>query len=563
MKRFLLGLSLLALAAGLPACGGGALGQDTATPDTVVEIDTIVPADTADLAPDEASVDLPPDEPLPPPVVACTDDTDCDGTPCLETSAGRRCAKACGDEAPCDPGWSCLELAGVSYCLDDATPLCRPCKADDGCLNNGLDVDAACAPFADDGSFCLVLCPAGGCPDGYSCKTQGGLDVCVPANGQCGCNASSVALAAETTCDVRTDAGVCSGTRSCGPGGLSACSAATPVFEACDGKDNNCNGLTDEGFENLTCVVANEFGTCYGVRACAAGAWTCSAATPAAESCNGADDDCDGTVDERDAVGCDTWYVDADQDGHGIEEGACLCAPTGWYTAVLTDDCDDTEPLSSPVHAEFCDGIDNDCDGTVDEPDAFGCDAWLRDGDHDGVGVAGDTACLCAPEAPYTASEAGDCDDASGAVFPDAIEVCNGLDDDCDGQTDTWADGSCWVDDAWGYMREIEATGNITDRILKDVQFPVDFTALTYDNTALQLSLHFDEGEGAFIGDASGNGNHATPLEQTAWEFGKELTAMKFDGQNDCIRVPTSPSLAASDAISLVLWFKWSGGTGR
>ncbi len=564
MKRFVLLSSLLVLAVVFSGCSGGALGQDTAGGDGSTEVDAVVDTAPADVGGDEASVDLPPDEPLPPPFVTCTDDDDCDGTPCLESSFGKRCAELCDAELLlCDAGWSCRELADESYCFDDATPLCRPCKADDGCLNNGLDVDATCVPFADAGGFCLVECPAGGCPDGYSCKTQGGLDVCVPVNDQCGCNAASVAAGSETSCEVRTDAGVCSGVRSCGPGGLSACSAATPVFEACDGQDNNCNGLTDEGFDNLTCVVVNEAGACYGARTCIDGAWVCTATTPAAESCNGADDDCDGTVDERDASDCDTWYVDADQDGHGLEEGACLCAPTGWYTASGTDDCDDTESLSSPGHAEFCDGLDNDCDGQTDEPGAFGCDLWLKDADHDGVGVAGQFMCLCEPAAPFTASVAGDCDDTSAAILPEAVEVCNGLDDDCDGQTDTWAGGSCWVDDAWGYMRSIQVSGNITGRILKDVQFPVDFTALTYDNTGLQLSLHFDEGEGAFIGDASGNENHATPLEQTAWEFGKELTAMTFDGQNDCIRVPTDPSLAASDAISVVLWFKWIGGAGR
>ena len=80
---------------------------------------------------------------------------------------------------------------------------------------------------------------------------------------------------------------------------------------------------------------------------------------------------------------------------------------------------------------ETCNGLDDDCDGETDEAGASGCTPYHHDGDADGFGTAA-TACLCAPAAPYTALQGGDCADDDGSVHPTAPETCNGVDDDCD-----------------------------------------------------------------------------------------------------------------------------------
>ncbi|MFH1468880.1 MAG: putative metal-binding motif-containing protein, partial [Pseudomonadota bacterium] len=155
----------------------------------------------------------------------------------------------------------------------------------------------------------------------------------------------------------------------------------------------------------------------------------------AAEWCDGVDTDCDGIVDEDDASDASTWYADADGDGFGdpaASTSACL-APEG-FVAEATD-CDDTSGDISPDAQERCDGLDDDCDGVVDEDDATDAPTWCQDGDGDGFGdgTTGVTACE-APEGYLL--DASDCDDTSAAIFPGADERCDGEDNDCDGTAD-------------------------------------------------------------------------------------------------------------------------------
>ncbi len=86
--------------------------------------------------------------------------------------------------------------------------------------------------------------------------------------------------------------------------------------------------------------------------------------------------------------------------------------------------------------AEVCNGVDDDCDGLVDEVGAGGCTPFFLDEDGDGFGV-GEPVCLCSPNSPHEALQAGDCDDWDGAVFPGQPEACNGKDDDCDGEVES------------------------------------------------------------------------------------------------------------------------------
>ena len=116
------------------------------------------------------------------------------------------------------------------------------------------------------------------------------------------------------------------------------------------------------------------------------------------EDCfDGVDNDCDGFVDLDDADNCSPEMIDDDGDGFNELEG----------------DCDDTEPEVHPEAMEDCeDGIDNDCNGSIDTD---------LDDDGDGYWICGDPA---------------DCDDGDPLVHPDAQEACDGVDNNCDGTVD-------------------------------------------------------------------------------------------------------------------------------
>jgi len=108
---------------------------------------------------------------------------------------------------------------------------------------------------------------------------------------------------------------------------------------------------------------------------------------------------------------------------------------------VLTSAPDD--PTIHATATEACNDIDDNCDGVTDEEDAIGCVSYYQDVDSDDHGswtVA--PRCLCYPDQGtlFTALAAGDCNDLDANVYFGAVEVCNGVDDTCDGFTDEWFD---------------------------------------------------------------------------------------------------------------------------
>jgi len=163
----------------------------------------------------------------------------------------------------------------------------------------------------------------------------------------------------------------------------------------------------------------------------------------ATEACDGLDTDCNGLVD--DAI-TGTWYPDADGDSYGDgepgsgERGCEVQGAAGWVADA--SDCDDADATIHPRAEETCDGVDQDCDGVVDN----GLEtAWFIDEDGDGYGDSATRVDDCAPpDEPDHAwvFEGGDCDEADPTVNPGAAEICDDrIDNNCD---ETSAPCSLW-----------------------------------------------------------------------------------------------------------------------
>ena len=253
--------------------------------------------------------------------------------------------------------------------------------------------------------------------------------------------------AGSTTTACSVPSGYVAGSTDCDD---SAASVNPGADETCDGIDDDCDGSVDEAsaVDAATWYVDSDgdgYGDAGSARAACsqpsghvADATDCddSAASvhPGAdEYCDGADDDCDGTVDEDDAVDASTWHPDSDGDGYGdsSSSSAACSAPSG--SIADGSDCDDHDAAVFPGADEFCNGHDDDCDGTVDEADALDVGTWHVDADGDGYGDPVNTQSACT-QPPRTTADATDCDDTMASVYPGAKEVWyDGIDQDCDG----------------------------------------------------------------------------------------------------------------------------------
>jgi hypothetical protein len=318
--------------------------------------------------------------------------------------------------------------AGPSLCVPQVANLCVPCVEDANCGASG----EKCLELGG-GKFCGRDCAQGSpfgtaCPGGYQCEDQGeGVFQCVPESGTCDCTAANAGM--QRVCFVVVDPWQCMGVETCDPAkGWVDCDAKTPVAETCDGADQNCNGFADETFPELKATCHAGLGACR-----REGAYVCNAAGDGVEcnavpgpevpeACNGIDDDCDGATDEEwpdRGKGCLAGQ------GECRRAGALVCNAEG--TALR---CDAVEGVPS---AEVCDGLDNDCNGDTDEDPK-----WADVGT---VCTVGKGACAATGVVQCNAADRAGPPVCSAVEGTPATETCNGLDDNCDGFVDeTWPD---------------------------------------------------------------------------------------------------------------------------
>jgi len=209
-------------------------------------------------------------------------------------------------------------------------------------------------------------------------------------------------------------------------------------LEVCDNIDNNCDGNMDEGV--LTNYFRDKDRDGFGnandiVMACTAPQGFVTDNTDcddtdldihpgSPEQCDNVDNNCDGNVDEGVLI---TYYLDSDNDGFGNANNTIIAcsSPQGYVTD--NTDCDDSDDDISPNSPEVCNGVDNNCDGNIDEGVLS---IFYRDIDGDGYGNLSNTIEACNLPSGYVTDNT-DCNDNNGSINPGSTELCDDLDNNC------------------------------------------------------------------------------------------------------------------------------------
>ncbi|MFA6033066.1 MAG: MopE-related protein, partial [Myxococcota bacterium] len=319
-------------------------------------------------------------------------------------------------QTTCGKG-ECLHT--VQNCVGGATQTCNPNQGTSPEVCDGKDNN--CDGTTDE-NLGQTTCGKGECLHTVQNCVGGTTQTCNPMQG----STPEVCDGKDNSCDGTVDENDPQGNIGCNTGLYGICAAGTthcragvvrceansqPAdFESCNGLDDNCNGSADEGNPGgLQPCLTGQKGVCAaGTTECIAGNIQCLQNIASSdEKCNGLDDDCDGTADNDDPEG----NVDCDTEKPGI------CSPGTTHCREGKVECEQKATASEDI----CDGLDNDCDSTVDQGDPGGnllCN----------TGVPG----LCAPGITHCRNGAIACDQT---VFPDG-ELCDGFDNDCDGAAD-------------------------------------------------------------------------------------------------------------------------------
>ncbi|MBM4355738.1 MAG: hypothetical protein FJ109_18435 [Deltaproteobacteria bacterium] len=313
----------------------------------------------------------------------CASNADCESGYCIEVDENESvCTITCAEECPKD--WLCKGVETppdwTFICVPPSKGICKPCGEDDPCLYKG----DLCLAIGFAGTFCGSDCSTGQkCPAHYKCTdvTDGAGNPlgsqCIPETGSCICTFELNGTSRD--CSIQNEFGKCFGEEVCsGPAGWTGCTANTPSYEECDGKDQDCDGEADEGLEPSDCINQNDFGVCAGTKKCfGKDGWICDAAEPLPESCDLNDNDCDGETDED--------FADFNEQCNGLDDNCNGLVDEGYpdpdndKIADCIDQDDDGDgdpdetdcaPYDPTIHkgaVESCDGKDNDCDGMGDE----------------------------------------------------------------------------------------------------------------------------------------------------------------------------------------------------
>jgi hypothetical protein len=342
--RALLATLLLSAACGDSQTPGGTSTDIDATVD--LEIPVTPDADASALPDLEVAVDTTPTpdvvSDLPPAAgefgSPCTQNLDCFSGFCVEGPDGDVCTSLCA--TTCPDGFLCKGIQNAAQdvtfiCLPSLERRCTPCQDDTQCGGGAclaLDGSDRCAPACEEAADCVT---------GYLCQPDATGEhtgsFCQPATGSCTCNPTSDG--GLRTCSVSNDTGTCLGIETCEPtNGWGACTAKAATAEACDGQDNDCNGLVDDGsLGGGACEnTVDGVGSCAGFTVCTGlGGVACQGPQPEVESCDFKDNDCDGKFDEDFKTGdiytsfehCGACYVNC---GLGFANAAeTTCATTG------------------------------------------------------------------------------------------------------------------------------------------------------------------------------------------------------------------------------------------
>ncbi len=360
----------------------------------------------------------------------------CEGPDCddADPTSHADAAELCGDSADndcdrrtdegfetlganCVGGTGTCAAAGVLRCSEAGTVLV--CDATPGMAGtescNGLDDD--CDSLVDE--------PGAGGAD-CSCL-EGETQPCWPGDPE------------------TRSAGICrDGVQTCGADGAwGACEGAVaPAVEACNGRDDDCNGLTDD-----LDTDGDTYFRCPGVsdRDCDDG--NGSVYPGRIEECNTLDDNCNGLIDEEVSS---VFFLDLDGDGYGgAAASVSACAmPMGY--ANIAGDCNDSNADIFPGTTEVCNDADDDCNGLID--DGLPLLDIYADNDGDGwapVGVEARRRCgvplgfAVSRDPDMNGTPNWDCDDSRATVHPTASETCDGVDNDCDEVVDRWCAEVC------------------------------------------------------------------------------------------------------------------------
>ncbi len=339
-----------------------------------------------------------------------TNDLDCDDSSAAYNPSA---AETCDD--PTD--YNCDGSVGYADADGDGFPACEECNDGDGAINGSATeacdgVDNDCDGDTDEaGATGEGIWYADADADGYGDATASVMS----------CSAPEGYVADSTDCD---DA-------------RGAFHPGADESDCTDPNDYNCDGSVGyadaDGDGTAACEDCDDLNA--------------EAYPGGVEVCDGADNNCDTNTDEASALDASVWYADSDSDTFGdsaVMINACT-QPDG-FVADDTD-CDDARGGDYPGAPEYCDNHDNDCNTLVDD-DAVDATMWYADADVDDYGDASVSTQACVQPDGYVA-DANDCDDTDANAFPSAMEICDGVDNDCDSAVDEGAiDTSAFFADA-------------------------------------------------------------------------------------------------------------------